>query len=369
MKKYNFKTPESLDKWMANIKHKQWLLTAIGPLVILVIIFVFLWHGGDDKSNIISANGRIEATEIDISSRMPGPVKEILVHEGDYVKAGQVVAYMDTDVLQAQLTEAQGKLRQACNNIIISQSRLTQRKSEKIAAEAVLKQRDAELEVAKKRWERSLRLVSEGAASQQTADDDWVSYQSAISAKESSLAQIQAAEAVIETAKEEVTGAESAVEAAKGSLERIEANIRDSTLKAPRNGRIQYIVVHPGEVVAVGSPIISLVDLSDVYMTFFLSTEYAGRIAIGEEARLKLDATPKKIIPAFITYVSSKAQFTPKTVETASEREKFMFRVKAQIPPELIEKYVNYVKVGMPGMAYIRIDPKKPWPENLKVNI
>ncbi|MEJ1589538.1 HlyD family efflux transporter periplasmic adaptor subunit, partial [Escherichia coli] len=89
----------------------------------------------------------------------------------------------------------------------------------------------------------------------------------------------------------------------------------DSELKAPRDGRIQYRVAEPGEVLAAGGRVLNMVDLADVYMTFFLPTEQAGLLALGSEARLVLDAAPDLVIPANISFVASVAQFTPKTVE------------------------------------------------------
>jgi HlyD family secretion protein len=91
-------------------------------------------------------------------------------------------------------------------------------------------------------------------------------------------------------------------------------------------------------------------------MTFFLPTEKAGRVMLGGAAHLVLDALPQYVLPARITFVSDVAQFTPKTVETESERLKLMFRIKAQIDPELLKKYIRYVKVGLPGMAYVKLD-------------
>jgi HlyD family secretion protein len=365
-----FMARESFDKWLTNIKTKKWL-TPASLLASGVFVFLTIWQYSlaTEKNNLIKANGRIEATEFSLAPRTSARVKEILVHEGEYVNAGQILVYMDTDVMEAQLKEVRGRLLQAHNSVSVNQSRLIQRKSEKTAAEAVLQQHEAELEVAEKRWARSLKLVSEGATSQQTADDDWAAYKSAIAAKEVACAQIKAADAAILTAQEEVVGAESAVEAARGNVERIEADIKDSELKAPRDGRVQYLVAQQGEVVAAGSPVLTLVDLSDVYMIFFLPTAEAGRLSIGEEVRIILDAAPKHVIPANISFVSDIAQFTPKTVETTSEREKLMFRVKAQIPRELLQKYITYVKTGLTGKAYIRRDPAKKWPNSLKVNI
>ena len=147
-----------------------------------------------------------------------------------------------------------------------------------------------------------------------------------------------------------------AVDAAQAAIESIAADINDSVLKAPRDGRVQYRVAQPGEVLAAGGTVLNLVDLGDVYMTFFLPTAQAGRVAIGAEVRLVLDAAPQYVIPAKVTFVADVAQFTPKTVETAEERQKLMFRVKAQIAPELLRKHIEQVKTGLPGMAYVRLD-------------
>jgi len=137
-------------------------------------------------------------------------------------------------------------------------------------------------------------------------------------------------------------------------------------LKSPTNGRVQYRVAQPGEVLSAGGRVLNLVNLEEVYMTFFLPTAQAGRVAIGSEVRLVLDAAPQYVVPAKVSFVADVAQFTPKTVETEEERLKLMFRVKAQIPPELLRKYIEQVKTGLPGMAYVRLDPNAEWPANLQ---
>ncbi|NLB06465.1 MAG: HlyD family efflux transporter periplasmic adaptor subunit, partial [Desulfobulbaceae bacterium] len=294
-------------------------------------------------------------------------IKAIFVREGDFVTAGQVVAQMDTDVLQAQIREAEARLRQAEVDIAVARSRLKQRESEKTAAEALVAQRQAELTAARKRSMRTTALVTEGAASQQEADDDRArmqSYQAAVSA---ARAQVAASEAAIVTARSEVLGAQSAAEGARATIEKIQADLTDSDLKAPRDGRVQYLVAQPGEVVGAGGRVLNMVDLSDVYMTFFLPTLQAGRLAMGSEVRLVLDAAPQYVIPAHVSYLADVAQFTPKTVETASEREKLMFRVKAQIPADLLRKYIVHVKTGLPGIAYVRVNQQLPWPAHLQL--
>jgi HlyD family secretion protein len=102
-------------------------------------------------------------------------------------------------------------------------------------------------------------------------------------------------------------------------------------------------------------------------MTFFLPEGTAGKVRLGAEARILLDAIPNYPIPATISYVASTAQFTPKTVETKIEREKLMFRIKARIAPELLAKYIKYVKTGLPGVAWVKINPQAQWPSFLQV--
>ena len=350
-------------------QRKKWLIIVTVVLIIagLGVASWQIFGRADKNKGLVSGNGRIEAVEIDVSARTPGRVKDILVREGELVTAGQVVALMDTEVLEAEHRQAEAQLKQAQSGVETARSQLVQRESEKEAARAVVGQREAELSVARKRSLRSVTLASEGATSQQEADDDSTKVQSAVAAVSVASAQLAAAEATIVTARAGIAGAQSAVEAVLATVDRIQADIKDSALKSPREGRVQYRVAQTGEVVGAGGRVLSLVDLSDVYMTFFLPTDVVGRVALGTEVRLVLDAAPQYVIPARVSFVADVAQFTPKTVETASERLKLMFRVRAQIPPDLLRKHIAHVKTGLPGMAYIRLDPKVEWPAHLQV--
>jgi HlyD family secretion protein len=316
-----------------------------------------------------SGNGRIEAVEIDVAAKIAGRVKEILVNEGDFVTAGQILARMDTQVLEAQLSEAQANLQRALIGIEIAKSQVVQREAEKTAAEAVVAQRRAELDAARKRLARTEELAARGAAPVQALDDDQARYQSALAAVSAAEAQLAATVAAIGTAKSQVVGAQSDVEAVRATILRIQADIDDSALRAPRDGRVQYRVAEPGEVLAAGGRVLNLVDLGDVYMIFFLPTEAAGRVAMGAEARIILDAAPQYVIPARASFVSDVAQFTPKTVETAEERQKLMFRIKARIDPDLLRKHIRQVKTGLPGVAYVRLDERVDWPANLQIRL
>ncbi|MDP2378086.1 HlyD family secretion protein [Reyranella sp.] len=316
-----------------------------------------------------SGNGRIEAVDIDISAKLPGRVKDILVNEGDFVTVGQVVANIDTRVLQAQLRETRAVLDQARIGIVTARSHVEQRRAEKRAALALVAQRQTEVEAARKRVARSEELAPKGNTPLQVLDDDRARYEGAKAAASAAEAQLAASEAAIGTAESQVIGAQAAHEAALATIERIQADIDDSALKAPRDGRIQYRVAQPGEVLGAGGKVLNMVDLGDVYMTFFLPTTAAGRLAIGSEVRLILDTAPQFVFPARVTFVADVAQFTPKTVETSSERLKLMFRIKANIDKALLDKNLGQVKTGLPGIAYVRTDPKLDWPANLAVKL
>ena len=277
---------------------------------------------------------------------------------------------MDIATLRAELREGKAKQATAMSMVNAAKSMKAQRESERAAAEAVVAQHNADLDLASKNLARAEQVArTPGAISQQEVDTD----RSAIYADEAAVngakANVSAADAAISTAEAAIVAAQAAVADATATIERVQADVDDSTLKAPRAGRVQYRVAQPGEVLPGGGKLMSMIDLADVYMTFFLPTEWAGRVQQGAEVRLVLDAAPQFVIPAKVTFVADVAQFTPKTVETAEERQKLTFRIKAHIDKGVLAKYVRDVKTGMPGMAYVQLDPQAEWPANLQVKL
>ncbi|WP_294444513.1 efflux RND transporter periplasmic adaptor subunit [uncultured Sphingomonas sp.] len=352
---------------MTQAKSRKWLVRG-GIAAAVIAVALLLWtllKPADLPEGIVSGNGRLEALEIDISAKTPGRIRDIVANEGQLVKAGEVVAHMDVETLIAQQAEAEAKLAQAINSVQIAETQVGQRQSERAAALATVRQREAELNASRKRFARSDTLAREGATAVQERDDNQAAVEGAAATVEAARAQLASVDAGIAAARSQVIGARSNVDAARATIERIKADIRDSDLRAPRGGRIQYRVAQPGEVVAGGGRVMNLVDLSDVYMTFFLPETVAGRVRIGSEVRLLLDAMPDRAIPAKISFVADVAQFTPKTVETESERQKLMFRVRARIDPALLQRHLSLVKTGLPGVAYVRVDPQAAWPEKL----
>jgi len=287
------------------------------------------------------SNGRIEATQIDIATKLAGRVQEVLVKEGDLVEAGQTLARMDVAALEAELHQADAQLAQARNAVD--------------TARALADQRASELDLAASTLKRSRELVGRGFISAQKLDAD--------------RTQMLAAKAALVAARSKIVEAQSAVDAAAAAKHRIETELADSALAAPRAGRVQYRLAEPGEVLPAGGKVVSLLDLTDVYMTVFLAEATAGKLGIGSEARVVIDAAPQYVIPAKLSFVAAEAQFTPKTVETAQERQKLVFRVKAQLDPELLRRHETHVKAGLPGVAYVRVDPHAQWPERLRVKL
>lgn len=344
--------------------NKKWIIIA----VVVVAIGFILWQQFKPDgygSDFTSGNGRIEATEINISAKLAGRIEKINVDEGDFVKAGQPLVVMQTDTLQAQLNEAQAQYRQALSNEATSRAQVALKMSDKVAALAGVTQRESDLDIANKHLERTKALYQKGAISVQQFDDDTAKVNSAKAALDSAKSQVTAADAAIEAAQAGVESAKSAINVAQANINQIQADINDSTLTAPVDGRIQYRIAQPGEVLPSGGKVLNLVNLSDVYLTFFLPETIAGKVGIGDEVRLVLDALPNKAISAKISFVSSVAQFTPKTVETKDERQKLMFRVKAQLSPELLKCYITHVKTGLPGVAWVKLDPNTEWPSGL----
>jgi HlyD family secretion protein len=290
---------------------------------------------------IAAANGRLEAEQVEIATKYPGRIAGVLAKEGDMVDAGQVVARMDTVELEAQLRAAQAQVVKA--------------EHEKIAAEAQIAQRDAERTFAKQELDRTTVLNAQGHASNELLDQR--------------RSQMRSAEAGYNTAVASVDAAKAAILAAQAEVARLQSQITDSTLIAPKRGRIQYKLAQPGEVLSAGGRVFTLLDLSDVYLTIFLPAHDAGPLGIGDEARVTLDPIPGYVFPAKITFVATEAQFTPKTVETAEEREKLMFRVKLTIDPELRTRYENQVKTGVRGIGYVRTDSNGAWPDKLTVKL
>ena len=287
---------------------------------------------------IAFGNGRLEADEIDIDTKYAGRIAEIFADEGDLVKAGQVVARMDTQDLAASLKKAQAQVSGARRSVD--------------EANANLVQQNTQVLLAKQEYDRAAYLVQKNFQTKEVLDER--------------QQQLDGANAALNAAQARVTIAQHALDAATHDVELYGVEIADNTLVAPRDGRIQYRIANVGEVLPAGGHVFAMLDVSDVYMDVYLPTLEAGKVKFGDQARIVLDAYPDYAIPAKVSFIATQAQFTPKTVETQSERDKLMFRVRVQLDPERLRRRADSVRSGLPGVAYVKTDPAVAWPDSLQ---
>ena len=320
-------------------KSLKWivLLIAIGAAAFLGYQY---WKAKQSElpKGIASGNGRIEAKLVDAVAKDALRVKEIFVDEGDLVKPGQILVVLDTATFESQLNQAKLQVASA---------------QERVASAnfAVVKQQSM-LDNAKLEYDRTKKLVEQNALSQREFDTRTTS----LATNTAALAE---ADAQLRTAKQEV-------EVAQANVKTIQTHIDDATLKSPVTGRVLYRLAEPGEMLAAGGKALTVVNLEDVYMEIYLPSEQAAGLKIGADARLTVDYAPGRAAAASVSFVSPEAQFTPKQVETKSERDKLMFRVKIQVPQELVSGYIERVKTGVRGVGYVKIKESAVWPSWLQ---
>lgn len=298
-------------------------------------------RGRDMPEGIVKTNGRIEATQVDVAAKYAGRLATVSVNEGDEVTAGQVVATISSPETEAQLLGAQAQVLRA--------------KQELAEAVALIAQRVSDLEFTRTDLERGKALVVNGHIPQQTVDLRRNKFEAAEAAHVAANAQRDAAAA--------------AIRAAEADVQRLQSILVDLVLVSPRSGRVQYRLARAGEVVSAGQRVLTILDLKDVYMTIYLPADVAGQLTLGDEARVILDPVPQYVFPATISFVATDAQFTPKSVETAEERQKLMFRVKLQGEPAFLDKYHAAIKTGVRGLGFVRTDPKVVWSPELAVKL
>ncbi len=238
--------------------------------------------------------------------------------------------------LEAKLVDISVKEPLRVKEILVKEGDLVQPgqvlvRTDTTTLESQLAEAKAKVEYAKVEFDRTQKLVDANAASQQ-----------------------------------ELNARKTSLETNTASVATIQSRIDDATLKSPVRGRVLYRLAENGEVLGAGGKALTLVNLEDVYMEIFLPSEQAARLKNGAEARITLDFAPGKAAAGFVSFVSPEAQFTPKQVETKSERDKLMFRVKIQVPEELVTAYVEHVKTGVRGVGYVKVDPAAVWPDWLQ---
>jgi HlyD family secretion protein len=293
------------------------------------------WRSTQDRlpEGLGMGNGRLESTEVQIAAKIPGRLAEVRVDEGDKVLKGQLLARMDTRTLEAQRAQAEAEVLRAKENFAAAEANVQLRQSEQLLANQELK--------------RTQELYKRGFASGQLIDQQ--------------QARQNTGNAAVTAAQAQVNSAKATIGAAQAQVAQLTSEI-DSSLRAPIDGIIQLRLAEPGEVLGAGGRVLLLIDPNDQYMNLYLPASVTGRLTVGSDARILLDALPQQPLPAKISFVAAKSQFTPKEVETRDERQKLVFRVKLHLTQP---SAVPQAKPGMPGSGYVRtadID----WPANLQ---
>lgn len=298
----------------------------------------FAWHehqvAQSVPDGIIYGNGRLEFTRVDVAVKYPGRITQLLAQEGDTVTSGQILAQEDKATIQAQYDQASAQQNRAA-------SAAGRASAELVARQAALQLARDELRHAQKM--RQQNLVSDMEVTQRRT-------------------QVETAQAAVNAASQAVQEAVHAKEGAAAQVNQVQTVLDDMTIRAPVSGRIEYRVIETGSVLPLGGRVYSMLDPVDPYMTLFFPTASISNLKIGDEARIRFDGmdTP---VAATVSFIDSQAQFTPKYVETATEREQLVYRVKLRVTADEQKKLGTLLKAGMTGEGYIKQRPDVAWPK------
>jgi HlyD family secretion protein len=313
---------------------RRWLAIFGSAAAAAILAGIYLWQASN-KTNLpeglVVGNGRIEGTEIKVAAKYPGRIIEVTAGEGDDIEKGKIIVRLDNREAVARLKQARAE-HVRVEHVVHS-------------TKADIERRRKELTYAKAQLNRTRQLFERGTASQQQLDRDSTAMSTAAAA-------LQAAQA----AKMQ---SEAQLVSANAQIDRYVAIVSEMEIRAPISGRVLFRIAEPGEIIQAGGNVLLLVDLNRLYMTLYVSEVSAGRISIGDEALIWTDAYPNKPFPAKVTFISSKAEFTPKEVQTSEERQNLVFQVKITA----LQNSEKLLKPGMPGIGLIRISGDIPWPK------
>lgn len=341
-------------------------------IIAIIAAIIFAWWRNEimtaaPPKGIASANGRLELKRYDVATLHSGKVAQVLIHEGDSISKGETLATLSSDEMDAKLAAAQADKSRALASIAQVESQQQRAHNSVSAAQAEITARQAQLAIAENdlknaRTLRQQRLISPSEL--YNREQSAIAASAALSAAKASELQAQSGE---NEASAGIKEAQAAAQAAQAQIDAVQAYLNNLRITSPIAGRVQYRVAQPGNVVASGAVVATIMNPTDASLAIYLPTETVGKMKIGNEARIKIDGI-NAVFPAEITFIANNAQFTPKFVETQSERDQLMYRVKAKIPTDIAKKYANLLKDGMTAVGYVKTD-NTPWPANLAVTL
>jgi HlyD family secretion protein len=318
-----------------------------GIFIVILLMLQFLGCGNGNSKNIIEASGDIEATDVVVSAKVGGQIEKLNFIEGDKVKMGDTLLVLDSEASRIQLegTIAARQLAEAQLQLL----RNGARKEDIKQAEAALNSAKANYELAKNDKERYDKLYETKTVSE-TQHENYVNRYLV------SLQHYNAAKENYEKMNhfarpEEIKQADARLNQTIANEDLIKKNIRDSYVTAPVSGFVVEKYFEAGETVSPLSSLLKLSDLSVVKLKIYVSEEELGRVKLGQNADVKVDAYKSKTFEGNVIYISPEAEFTPKNIQTQDERTKLVFAVKIEIKNPDFD-----LKPGMPADAVVHID-------------
>jgi len=311
-------------------------IVVVAVAVVAIIGFLFL----NRPDEIIE--GQVEGTTVRISGKLPGRVVEFYVKEGDSVRAGDTLVHIHSSIADAQLTEAE-----AMQEVARAQNRKADagtRKQIIQAAADMVAQAQSAVTITKKTYERMGNLFKEGVISEQKRDEAKAAYDAAVAAKATAESNLSLAKSGAQEEDKQSTAA--LVQAAGGGVAQVKAVLADSYLTAPADGTIDVIYPEKGELVALGSPIMSLLKADDRYITFNIREELLEGLPIGKEIDVMVPALGQKNIKAKVYYVRDMGSYaTWRSTKSTGSWDSKTFQIKVR-PTEQVPNL-------RPGMTII----------------
>ena len=320
----------------------------IAGIIIVAGIAVFLRNRLNNMPDegVYIASGNVEVTEVDIGFKMAGRITGLLAEEGQRVNKGDTIAILDSAELESQVVQNSAFLSETRTRL--EELKAGSRPQELKQAKANLRSAEAELDKAKKDYDRADILFKEDIISTQQMDAAKKGYDVALSQHQNA---IEALSLVKEgPRKEEIRAAENRVRQAEAALKTADERLKDTVIYAPIAGVILRKNSEVGETVAPGIPVYTIGDLENPWIKVYVKEDKLGLVKLGQAAEIKVDSFPAKVYKGTVTYISSEAEFTPKNVQTQEERVKLVFGVKVSV-----KNINNELKPGMPADVRIML--------------
>jgi HlyD family secretion protein len=316
----------------------------IPPVILIIALaiagYFYFKNQRTEDPDKVRVSGNIEITDVEISFKIPGRVEKRLVSEGQEVKAGQIVARLDNQDLAQDIAQRKAQVAAAQSNLL--ELKTGSRPEEIAQAEAVLERARADGERAKLELDRQKKLFEREVISAREYDLAKTTY-------DGTEARIREAKEMLTLVRkgprqEKIDQAKAALEQAQESLALAQTRMSYSVVYSPISGIVLSENIEPGEYVSPGTPILTLGDLSRVYLRAYINETDLGRVKVGQKVRITSDTFRNKSYEGKITFIASQAEFTPKNVQTQKERVKLVYRIKVDVPNSQME-----LKPGMPA--------------------